>query len=101
MSTIPRNLRRCVCLQVGIAFVDKDYPARAAFGIVAKVLDEYSDQTKDAWRTAMADTNDAVLMLEAAVSKYQVEYFVSLPLCAPTPLEALPKDCAQIVPCCI
>ncbi|KAK9915112.1 hypothetical protein WJX75_004836 [Coccomyxa subellipsoidea] len=56
---------------VGIAFVDKDYPARAAFGIVTRVLDEYSDQSRDAWRTATADTNDAVAMLEAAVSKYQ------------------------------
>lgn len=60
-----------VGVQVGIAFVDKDYPARAAFGIVTRVLDEYSDQSRDAWRTATADTNDAVAMLEAAVSKYQ------------------------------
>lgn len=58
-------------LQVGIAFVDKDYPARAAFGIVTRVLDEYSDKSRDAWRAATADTNDAIPMLEAAVSKYQ------------------------------
>lgn len=58
--------------QVGIAFADKDYPARAAFGIVIKVLDEFSDQSRDAWRTATADSTDAVPLLEAAVQKYQV-----------------------------
>lgn len=64
-------------LQVGIAFVDKDYPARAAFGIVTRVLDEFSDQSRDAWRTATADTSDAVPMLEAAVSKYQASAWCS------------------------
>lgn len=59
--------------QVGIAFADKDYPARAAFGIVVKVLDEFSDQSRDAWRTATADSTDAVPLLEAAVQKYQVQ----------------------------
>lgn len=70
-----------VTLQVGIAFVDKDYPARAAFGIVTRVLDEYSDQSRDAWRTATADTNDAVPMLEAAVSKYQARLWHTPLLC--------------------
>lgn len=60
-------------MQVGIAFVDKDYPARAAFGIVTKVQDDFSDQSRDAWRTATADSADAVPLLEAAVAKYQVQ----------------------------
>lgn len=59
-------------MQVGIAFADKEYPARAAFGIVIKALDEFSDQSRDAWRTATADSTDAVPLLEAAVQKYQV-----------------------------
>ena len=62
----------CACVQVGIAFADKDYPARAAFGIVIKVLDEFSDQSQDSWRTATADSADAAPLLEAAVQKYQV-----------------------------
>ncbi|CAL5221464.1 g3658 [Coccomyxa viridis] len=56
---------------VGIAFADKEYPARAAFGIVIKVLDEFSDQSRESWRTATADTTDAVPLLDAAVQKYQ------------------------------
>lgn len=66
-------------MQVGIAFVDREYPARAAFGIVTKVLDEYAAQSNDAWRTLSADTNDAVPLLDDAVSKYQV----SPSLCCP------------------
>jgi hypothetical protein len=57
---------------VGIAFVDKDYPARAAFGIVTRVQDDFCDQSRERWRTADADNTDAVALLEAAVSKYQV-----------------------------
>ena len=53
--------------------MDKDYPARAAFGIVTKVQDDFSDQSRDAWRTATADNADAVPLLEAAVAKYQVQ----------------------------
>ena len=45
-----------VHIQVGIAFADKEYPARAAFGIVIKALDEFSDQSREAWRTAIART---------------------------------------------
>ena len=71
--------------QVGIAFADKDYPARAAFGIVIKVLDEFSDQSRDSWRTATADSADAAPLLEAAVQKYQVcaacAFHAALPLC--------------------
>lgn len=59
-------------MQVGIAFADKEYPARAAFGIVIKALDEFSDQSREAWRTATADSTDAMPLLEAAVQKYQV-----------------------------
>ena len=66
---------------MGIAFVDKDYPARAAFGIVTKVQDDFSDQSRDAWRTATADNADAVPLLEAAVAKYQVQTHVQPASC--------------------
>ncbi len=59
-------------MQIGIAFADKEYPARAAFGIVIKALDEFSDQSRESWRTATTDTTDAVPLLDAAVQKYQV-----------------------------
>ena len=52
--------------------MDKDYPARAAFGIVTRVQDDFCDQSRDAWRTAIADNSDAAALLEAAVAKYQV-----------------------------
>jgi hypothetical protein len=67
-----------VVRQVGIAFVDKDYPARAAFGIVTKVLEEYSAQSRDAWRTLSADANDAGPLLEDAVRKYQASLQVMM-----------------------
>jgi synaptobrevin homolog YKT6 len=57
---------------VGVAFVDADYPARAGFCVVAKVLDDYAREHGDAWRGAAADAADPALpLLEAALQKYQ------------------------------
>jgi len=56
---------------VGVAFVDKDYPSRAAFSVVDKVLDEYSDHSRNAWRGAAEDSADALAVLEPAIVNYQ------------------------------
>ena len=57
---------------VGIAFADGEYPARAGFGIVNKILDEFSDTTGNKWRTISEDSTDALPILEPALQKYQV-----------------------------
>ena len=58
---------------VGIAFVDADYPARAGFCVVSKVLEDYVGARGDAWRGATADTPaEAQQLLQDALQKYQV-----------------------------
>lgn len=57
---------------VGIAFADGEYPARAGFGVVNKILDEFSDTSGNKWRTATEDSTDAIPILEPALQKYQV-----------------------------
>ena len=57
---------------VGIAIVDKDYPARAAFGVVNKVLDDFSENSQQRWRSIQADSTDAQSVLDSAVIKFQV-----------------------------
>jgi hypothetical protein len=58
---------------VGIAFVDADYPARAGFCVVSKVLEDYAAARGDAWRGATADTPaEAQELLQDALQKYQV-----------------------------
>lgn len=57
---------------VGISFADSEYPARAGFGVVNKVLDEYNEASANKWRTATEDSSDATPILEPALSKYQV-----------------------------
>ena len=57
---------------VGIAIVDKDYPARAAFGVVNKVLDDFSESSQQKWRSIQADSTDAQPVLDSAVVKFQV-----------------------------
>ena len=64
---------------VGIAIVDKDYPARAAFGVVSKVLDDFSESSQQRWRSIQADSTDAQAVLDSAVVKFQVG--CSLPIC--------------------
>jgi len=56
---------------VGIAFADGEYPARAGFGVVNKVLDEFSDQAGNKWRSATEDSTEALPVLEPALTKYQ------------------------------
>ncbi len=57
---------------VGVAFVDHDYPARAGFSVVNKVMEDFEAQQGSAWRGATADTQDAMPVLEGALEKYQV-----------------------------
>ena len=59
--------------QVGVAFVDRDYPSRAAFSVVDKVLDDYGDHSRNAWRAATEDSSDALVVLDPAIVKYQVQ----------------------------
>jgi hypothetical protein len=59
---------------VGIAFVDKDYPSRAAFSIVNKVLDDFVEASGNKWRTVREDTQDAIPILDSAITKYQVRH---------------------------
>lgn len=57
---------------VGIAFVDHDYPARAGFSVVNKILEDYLLQRGEGWRGATADNHEAVPLLDTALEKYQV-----------------------------
>jgi hypothetical protein len=58
---------------VGIAFADGEYPARAGFGVVNKILDEFSDQSVNKWRSAAEDSTEALPILEPALLKFQVK----------------------------
>jgi synaptobrevin family protein YKT6 len=58
---------------VGIAFVDADYPARAGFCVVSKVLEDFQLLKGEAWRGVTADDPDvAADLLQDALQKYQV-----------------------------
>ena len=57
---------------VGVVFVDSGYPSRAAFGILAKVLDDFSAASSDRWRATAADSDEAAPVLKSALTKYQV-----------------------------
>lgn len=56
---------------IGLTFVGKDYPSRAAFSVVNKVMDEFTDSKGDAWKAATADTTDGDEIVNAALQKYQ------------------------------
>ncbi len=62
---------------VGIAIVDKDYPARAAFGVVNKILDDFSESSQQRWRSLQADSTDAQPVLDTAIVKFQVNCFLA------------------------
>lgn len=58
---------------VGIAFVDADYPARAGFCVVSKVLEDFQLLKGEAWRGLTSDDPDmAADLLQDALQKYQV-----------------------------
>ena len=62
---------------VGVAIVDKDYPARAAFGVVNKILDDFSETSQQRWRSLQADSPDAQPIVDAALVKFQVRSLVN------------------------
>eukprot|EP01023_Acetabularia_acetabulum_P027680 TRINITY_DN2620_c0_g1_i1.p2 TRINITY_DN2620_c0_g1~~TRINITY_DN2620_c0_g1_i1.p2 ORF type:complete len:201 (-),score=31.99 TRINITY_DN2620_c0_g1_i1:300-902(-) len=56
----------------GVTFVDKDYPSRAAFGIIGKVLDDFEVQNASGdWKRITQDDPIAQQMVEQALLKYQ------------------------------
>ena len=59
---------------VGIAFVDHDYPARAGFCVVNKILEDYQLQNGEAWRGATTDSQAPSPILADALLKYQVHF---------------------------
>ncbi|GHP03457.1 VAMP-like protein ykt61 [Pycnococcus provasolii] len=56
---------------VAIIFCDKEYPARSAFCIVNKVLDDYVGKMGDAWTGVSADSTDGDAVCQEAIEKYQ------------------------------
>jgi synaptobrevin family protein YKT6 len=58
---------------VGIAFADQEYPVRAGFSVVNKVLDDFEAKQGQSWRGATADTyTEENTDLEASLQRYQV-----------------------------
>lgn len=57
---------------VGVAFCDKEYPPRAGFCVVGKIIDDYIALKGNSWRGIMADSvSDASQVLTSALEKYQ------------------------------
>jgi synaptobrevin family protein YKT6 len=58
---------------VGIAFADREYPVRAGFSVVNKVLDDFeSRHGGDRWRGALSDTfTEEDPELQGALQRYQ------------------------------
>mmetsp|Transcript_13020 Transcript_13020/g.41130 ORF Transcript_13020/g.41130 Transcript_13020/m.41130 type:complete len:201 (+) Transcript_13020:19-621(+) len=54
-----------------IVFVDKEYPARSAFCVVNKVLDDFVEKHGASWKTITADCEMGNELLEPALVKYQ------------------------------
>jgi synaptobrevin family protein YKT6 len=58
---------------VGIAFADQEYPVRAGFSVVNKVLDDFDAKHGQSWRGATADAfSEENPDLEASLQRYQV-----------------------------
>jgi synaptobrevin family protein YKT6 len=56
----------------GVAVTDRDYPTIAAFSVVGKAIEEYLQTGDESWRTQTEDGTQALAVVEAAVTKYQV-----------------------------
>lgn len=54
-----------------IAIADKDYPARAAFSVVATVLDEFLEKHGESFRSITQDSTLGDPIAEPALVKYQ------------------------------
>lgn len=62
----------------GVAVTDKDYSTIAAFSVVGKAIEEFLQLGDESWRTQTADGTQAITVVEAAVTKYQVGFSVEL-----------------------
>lgn len=58
----------------GVAVTDKDYPTIAAFSVVGKAIEEFLQLGDESWRTQTTDGTQALTVVEAAVTKYQVRH---------------------------
>lgn len=56
----------------GVAVTDRDYPTIAAFSVVGKAVEEYLQLGDESWRTQTEDGTQALAVVEAAVTRYQV-----------------------------
>lgn len=88
---------------VGLAIVDKDYPARAAFGLVNKILDDFSETSQQRWRSLQADSPDAQPVVDAAIVKFQVLKPFSIRVYSPCCIQESAKSDASmsVTVCCL
>ncbi len=56
----------------GVVVCDEEYPVTAAFSIITKVLDQFVAESGDGWKDVLSDVEIANVILEPALSKYQV-----------------------------
>ena len=75
---------------VGVVFVDSGYPSRAAFGILVKVLDEFSEASSDRWRNNTADSDEAAPILKSALTRYQVQPWSRCPTASDNARHCMP-----------
>ena len=57
---------------VGLCFVGKDYPSRAAFSVVNRALDDYCQAHGEGWRAATQDGAQGDEAAQAVLTKFQV-----------------------------
>jgi synaptobrevin family protein YKT6 len=56
---------------VGVVLADKDYPERAAYAVINKVLDDYERRFGDTWALIHADGKEPLPLLNDALRSYQ------------------------------
>lgn len=55
----------------GVVVADKDYPQRAAFGLINQFLDEYMNANKGKWKEEKKDVHEEPVYLTQAIQKWQ------------------------------
>jgi len=55
----------------GVVVADKDYPQRAAYGLINQFLGEYDEANKGKWKEEKKDVNEEPLYLSADLKKWQ------------------------------
>lgn len=56
---------------VGVVLADKDYPERAAYSVINKVLDDYERRMGNSWALIHADCKEPLPLLDDALRHYQ------------------------------